>query len=54
MKFSANRFALLPHMCFECKQYIWIEPYRRADVWTYDRYVTENICQKCIQKFVKD
>lgn len=41
MIFSCNRFALFPRMCSECKRYIWMEPYRRSDVWHggfVDRY----------------
>ena len=33
MKLSCNRFALVPHLCLECKRYIWLEGYRRAEVW---------------------
>ena len=52
MIFSFNRFAIIPHMCNECKRYIWLEPYRRADVWKYDRFIMENICKKCLPKFL--
>ena len=52
MIFSCNRFAIIPHMCNECKQYIWLESYRRADVWKYDRFIMENICKKCLPKFL--
>lgn len=56
MIFSCNRFALFPRMCSECKRYIWMEPYRRSDVWHggfVDRhfkgdYKKENICKKCL------
>ena len=50
MMFSCNRFAIIPHMCNECKRYIWIAPYRRADVWKYDRFIMENICKQCLPK----
>lgn len=48
-----NRFALFPHLCSECKCYIWLESYRRADVWKKfaDRYIKENVCKRCLQKF---
>lgn len=48
-----NRFAILPHMCSECKRYIWLEGYRRADVYKLfaDRYIKENICRNCFKKF---
>ena len=52
MIFSCNRFAIIPHICHECKRYIWIAPYRRADVWKYDRFIMENICKQCLPKFL--
>lgn len=33
MMLSCNRFAFVPHLCSECKRYIWLESYRKADVW---------------------
>ena len=39
-------------MCNECKRYIWLESYRRADVWKYDRFIMENICKQCLPKFL--
>ena len=47
MKFSCNRFALIPHLCLECKRYIWLEGYRRAEVWKnfIDKPIKENICK---------
>ena len=51
MIFSCNRFAIIPHMCNECKRYIWLESYRRADVWKHDRFIMENICKHCLPKF---
>lgn len=54
MIFSCNRFAIIPHMCHECKRYIWIEPYRRADVFKHDRYFMENICKQCLPKFLPE
>ena len=54
MIFSCNRFAIVPHLCSECKRYIWMEPYRRADVWKNfaDRFLKENICKRCLPKFI--
>lgn len=48
-----NRFAFVPHLCCECKCYIWLEGYRRADVWVKfaDRSIKENICRCCLKKF---
>ena len=53
MMLVCNRFAILPHMCPECKRYIWLEGYRRADVWKpfANRYIKENICRSCLTKF---
>ena len=53
MMLSCNRFAFVPHLCDECKRYIWLEGYRRADVWKnfIDRFIKENICKNCLIKF---
>lgn len=53
MMLVCNRFAILPHMCPECKRYIWLEGYRRADVYKpfAGRYIKENICRSCLKKF---
>ncbi len=55
MIFSCNRFALIPHLCLECKRYIWLEGYRRAEVWKnfIDKPINikENICKDCLTKF---
>ena len=53
MMISCNRFAFIPHLCLECKRYIWLEGYRRADVWkpSIDRRIKENICKDCLTKF---
>ena len=53
MMLSCNRFAFVPHLCYECKRYIWLEGYRRADVWIKfaDRSIKENICKSCLTKF---
>ena len=51
MMLLCNRFALVPHLCPECKRYIWLESYRRADVWKHDRFIMENICKTCLTKF---
>jgi hypothetical protein len=53
MMLLCNRFALAPCLCNECKRYIWLEGYRRADVWLKfaDRSIKENICKSCLAKF---
>lgn len=50
MKFKANRFAIFPHLCSECKQYIWMEAYRKAEVWKMDRFIVRTLCQDCLGK----
>lgn len=54
MKLVCNRFAIVPHMCNECRQYIWLESYRRADVWinSCGHFIKENICKDCLPKFI--
>lgn len=53
MKIRYNRFAVFPVMCHDCHRYIWMEPYRRADVWHnwLDRYVKKTICNECLKKY---
>lgn len=53
MKTKYNRFAIIPIMCPTCKRYIWLEKYRRADVWHEfaNKFWKENICSDCIKKF---
>lgn len=29
MMLLCNRFAFIPHLCLECKRYIWLEGYRK-------------------------
>lgn len=54
MQFLCNRFAIVPHMCFECKRYIWMEPYRKADMLIHDRWIDAKICNRCLPKFVPE
>ena len=53
MMLSCNRFALVPHLCLECKRYIWLEGYRKAKVWkkNLNTPIKENICKSCLTKF---
>ena len=46
-----NRFAIVPHLCYDCKKYIWLEPYRRADTLIIDKFLKKNICRKCLHKY---
>ena len=50
---SCNRSAFIPRLCLECKRYIWLEGYRRAEVWmkAIDKPIKENICKSCLIKF---
>lgn len=53
MKIIFNRFAIFPVMCPDCHRYIWLEKYRRADVFHFMRggFTKVNICQDCIKKY---
>lgn len=53
MKIKFNRFAMLPVMCPRCHRYIWLEKYRRADVFHFSqgKYWKENICSDCIKEY---
>lgn len=53
MMLICNRFAFVPRLCLECKRYIWLEGYRRAEIWknVTDRPIEENICKGCLTKF---
>lgn len=48
-----NRFAIVPIMCPRCHRYIWLEKYRRADVFNFGvgRYWKTNICSDCIKEY---
>lgn len=48
-----NRFAFAPHLCHECKRYIWLESYRSDEVWKkfIDKPIKENVCKSCLTKF---
>lgn len=53
-----NRFAIFPKMCNSCHRYIFLEKYRRADVFHHFADVPnghpfwkENICRECIKKY---
>lgn len=53
MKSRFNRFAIAPRLCSCCKRYIFLEPYRREDVYHRfaDGYWKENICNECIKNY---
>ena len=53
MMLICNRFAFVPHLCLKCKRYIWLEGYRRAEVWEnfIDKPIKGNIRKSCLTKF---
>lgn len=56
MKTIFNRFAILPFQCTNCHRYVWLEKYRKADVWTdlppcCPAYITKKICNECVSKY---
>lgn len=53
MMLSCNRFTFIPRLCLECKRYIWLEGYRKAEVWkeAINKPIKENICKSCLIKF---
>lgn len=54
MKTKYNRFAIIPHMCNSCNQFVWLEPYRRLKVhhWLLQGECTkDNTCKECIVKY---
>ena len=53
MKTKFNRFAIVPHMCDSCKQFIWLEPYREAEVFHFLQggYTKDSICKERIVKY---
>lgn len=54
MMLSCNRFALVPHLCSECKNYIWLEGYRRADVALYPELKSDTLVQSQIEVYVEN
>lgn len=51
MKTKFNMFAIIPHMCNSCKRFIWLEPYRKAEVFHLLGSTKDNICNECIIKY---
>ena len=54
MLIKFNRFAIIPKHCDCCKRFIWLEVFRRSDVWhsMARMYWKENVCRKCIDKYL--
>lgn len=56
MKLIYNRFALIPFHCTDCHRYIWLEPYRKAEVYTElppscPPFINKKICKDCLPKY---
>lgn len=53
MKFKCNRFAVLPMMCTECKQFIVFEPYRSGEKFHnhIGQFIKVKVCRDCLKKF---
>ena len=59
MKTKFNRFAIIPFHCTSCHRYIWLEPYRRAEVYRpvapcVPSFYKENWCKECTEKHLKE
>ena len=56
MKLIYNRFALIPFHCTDCHRYIWLEPYRKAEVCNIISplvpcFTKKKICSDCLPKY---
>jgi len=53
MKLKYNRFAIIPVRCTKCHRYIWLEKYRRVDIYLFwlDRYWIGKKCSDCIKEY---
>lgn len=52
MKFKTNRFAFFPHLCDDCKRYVWMESYRKSSVWVMDRFIPKTLCKECLKRYL--
>lgn len=56
MKLKSNRFAVIPVMCYHCKRYIWMEPYRSVEIWNgladHDPFVKIRLCNECVGRYL--
>ena len=54
MKTIFNRFALVPHMCYKCRNYFWLEKYRKTLIWDKyaEKFFNEPVCKDCTNKLV--
>ena len=56
MKTQFNRIAIIPFHCTDCHRYIWLEKYRKAEVWTNlppscPSSIKKKICKDCLAKY---
>ena len=56
MKIIYNRFAIIPFHCTDCHRFIWLESYRKAEVFTdlspcCPAYIKKKICGDCLKKY---
>lgn len=55
MKIKYNRVAVLPVMCSDCKMFIWLERYRKAEVFEPKLFtgvfVKKCLCKSCAEKY---
>lgn len=53
MKIRCNRFAIIPVSCYDCHRYIWLEPYRKAEVYHswIGEFIKQIICNECLKKY---
>ena len=54
MRTRFNRFAILPKLCHNCKLYIWMEPYRKAEIENSfgNNLFKSTICKRCIDRYL--
>jgi len=59
MKMICNRFALLPFHCEKCHRYIWLEKYRKAEIFQdiapcVHCFRKIKLCDECFKKLIKN
>jgi len=55
MRTVYNRFALIPFHCTDCHRYIWLEKYRKAEVFTdiaNPPFYKKKICKDCLPQYL--
>lgn len=56
MKTVYNRFAIFPFHCTDCHRYIWMEKYRKLEVYKptapcVPPYIKKKVCSECLKKY---